>query len=160
MLLQQSMGESQNEHHREEQRHDTNDTDIVRVDRADGIGDDDDNKGNTHTKDGDNKYVMKRIKELAKGNECHLLIGGIGAFFTGLIFPSWGVQFAYTIKLLYQTVDGPSQVEEGEYDDEYDEYFDDDKKSSTRVQKLTTGYPEASLASPSCMCHCSRTSYG
>ena len=109
MILQQqqSMNEKDNQIQKENQdhlelRHDTNDTDIVRVDRDDGIGgDDDDNKANTNT-NRDNKYVLKRIKELAKGNECHLLIGGIGAFFTGLIFPCWGVQFAYTIKLLLE----------------------------------------------------------
>jgi len=50
------------------------------------------------------KANASRAKELAKGDTLYLAIGVVGAMFTGIIFPGWGVAFAYMIELLYKPV--------------------------------------------------------
>ena len=81
------------------------------------------------------QLITKRVRQLAKGNERNLIIGGVGALLTGLIFPSWGVQFAYTIQLLYQTVD--SNVDEVNDPYYYDNIVEEMKNLSW---KLTYGW--------------------
>lgn len=50
------------------------------------------------------KEDSKRAKGLARDEWGLFLIGGIGAALAGLVFPAWGVVFAYMIDLLYRPV--------------------------------------------------------
>lgn len=51
-----------------------------------------------------NQKNAKRAKLLAKGDGYHLLVGTIGAFLAGIVFPSWGLIFAYLVQVLYYPV--------------------------------------------------------
>mmetsp|Transcript_20583 Transcript_20583/g.59736 ORF Transcript_20583/g.59736 Transcript_20583/m.59736 type:complete len:1251 (-) Transcript_20583:552-4304(-) len=46
----------------------------------------------------------KRARVMAKEDAAYLCVGAIGAVFAGLVFPSWGIVFAYMIELLYNPV--------------------------------------------------------
>lgn len=46
----------------------------------------------------------KRAKSLAKGDSLFLAIGAFGATLSGLMYPGWGVVFAYMIEVLYKPV--------------------------------------------------------
>jgi ATP-binding cassette subfamily B (MDR/TAP) protein 1 len=46
----------------------------------------------------------KRARLLAKDDIWLLLVGAFGAICTGLVFPAWGILFAYMIEVLYHAV--------------------------------------------------------
>lgn len=50
------------------------------------------------------KENEKRARLFAKDDKLYLFIGVIGATFSGLVFPVWGIVFAYMIQLLYTPV--------------------------------------------------------
>lgn len=50
------------------------------------------------------RSTIQRTWDLAKKDLKYYLLGAFGATLTGLIFPAWGVMFAFTIQLLYQPV--------------------------------------------------------
>jgi ATP-binding cassette subfamily B (MDR/TAP) protein 1 len=74
--------------------------------------DDDDDATDTESnvdKDGEldkeiAKEVSNRAKVLGRNDWGLFFIGGIGAILAGLVFPGWGVVFAFMIELLYYPV--------------------------------------------------------
>jgi ATP-binding cassette, subfamily B (MDR/TAP), member 1 len=50
------------------------------------------------------KKNAERARLLAQGDRTYFLIGGVGACFSGLVFPGWGFVFAYMILILYNPV--------------------------------------------------------
>ena len=50
------------------------------------------------------KTNARRAKLLAKGDGYYVLVGTVGAFLAGVVFPSWGIIFAYLINVLYYPV--------------------------------------------------------
>ena len=75
--------------------------------KDDGKDDDSDNEAIA-------KESAKRARSFAKDDIGFFLVGSIGAMFAGLVFPSWGIIFAYMIELLYRPI--------GSCDD-YNEYM-------------------------------------
>eukprot|EP00559_Dactyliosolen_fragilissimus_P008998 CAMPEP_0184863396 /NCGR_PEP_ID=MMETSP0580-20130426/10902_1 /TAXON_ID=1118495 /ORGANISM="Dactyliosolen fragilissimus" /LENGTH=1328 /DNA_ID=CAMNT_0027361703 /DNA_START=81 /DNA_END=4067 /DNA_ORIENTATION=- len=66
---------------------------------SESVHEDDSNEVKKRDKD-----IAKRAKLLAKGDYGLFFIGAIGAILTGLVFPGWGIIFAYMIELLYRQV--------------------------------------------------------
>jgi len=50
------------------------------------------------------KSISQRAKVLARNDWYLFLIGSIGAVLAGVVFPAWGIVFAYMIELLYYPV--------------------------------------------------------
>lgn len=50
------------------------------------------------------KELSNRAKSMASGDWGLFFIGGIGAILSGLVYPAWGVVFAFMIELLYYPV--------------------------------------------------------
>mmetsp|Transcript_13435 Transcript_13435/g.25091 ORF Transcript_13435/g.25091 Transcript_13435/m.25091 type:complete len:891 (-) Transcript_13435:145-2817(-) len=50
------------------------------------------------------KESANRARVLAKQDVLYFFVGSIGAVFAGLVFPAWGIVFAYMIELLYNPV--------------------------------------------------------
>jgi len=50
------------------------------------------------------KAVAQRARLLARGDRKYFIIGSIGAFGAGVIFPAWGILFAFIIETLYTAV--------------------------------------------------------
>ena len=50
------------------------------------------------------KLLSKRAKVLARSDNGLFLIGGIGAVLAGLVYPAWGVVFAFMIEMLFRPV--------------------------------------------------------
>lgn len=46
----------------------------------------------------------KRARLMAKQDTVYFIVGSIGAVFAGLVFPAWGIIFAYMIELLYKPI--------------------------------------------------------
>lgn len=59
------------------------------------------------------KKQATRAKSLAAGNYGLYFIGSIGAVLAGLVFPGWGLVFAFMIDLLFHPVFGCDEVGEG-----------------------------------------------
>jgi ATP-binding cassette subfamily B (MDR/TAP) protein 1 len=77
-----------------------------------------------------------------------LLVGGIGALFFGIVFPSWGFVFAYMIEILYTPVEDCPPVPDGVSGD-CDAYWkfiaDDMQDQSLRIFYAFLGVIAATL---------------
>lgn len=51
-----------------------------------------------------NKINTSRARKLAKGDTLYLSLGAFGAILAGLVFPAWGIVFAFMIEVLYLPV--------------------------------------------------------
>jgi len=70
-------------------------------DEEDGLGNDDDD---SIVGEETIKKSEQRARVLAKRDVGYILLGSIGAIFAGVVFPAWGIVFAYMIELLYNPV--------------------------------------------------------
>jgi ATP-binding cassette subfamily B (MDR/TAP) protein 1 len=90
----------------------------------------------------------KRARLLASSDKFYFLVGGIGAIFFGLMFPSWGFVFAYMIEILYTTVEDCPPVPDGVFGD-CDAYWkfvaDDMQDQSLRIFYAFLGVIAATL---------------
>jgi ATP-binding cassette subfamily B (MDR/TAP) protein 1 len=78
----------------------------------------------------------KRARLLASSDKFYFLVGGIGALFFGLMFPSWGFVFAYMIEILYTAVEDCPPVPEivsGDCDAYWNFVADDMQDQSLRI---------------------------
>ena len=50
------------------------------------------------------KKIASKARLLAKGDTGYFAIGSVGAVFTGLMFPGWGIIFAFMIEYLYYPI--------------------------------------------------------
>jgi ATP-binding cassette subfamily B (MDR/TAP) protein 1 len=105
---------------------DSKSTGIAMKDRASGLvelrkptekgaNDDDVDDDETELEVDDQRAAdnAKRARLLASSDKFYLLVGGIGALFFGLMFPSWGFVFAYMIEVLYTPVEDCPPVPDG-----------------------------------------------
>jgi len=60
---------------------------------------------------------------LAKDDIFYFFIGSIGALFAGLVFPGWGVVFAYMVQVIYEPV-YPCDLDSSENYDSCEQYYD------------------------------------
>jgi ATP-binding cassette subfamily B (MDR/TAP) protein 1 len=74
----------------------------------------------------------KRARLLASNDKFYFLVGGIGAIFFGLMFPSWGFVFAYMIEILYTPVEDCDGVS-GDCDAYWNFIADDMQDQSLRI---------------------------
>uniref|UniRef100_A0A7S2L570 Bile salt export pump n=1 Tax=Leptocylindrus danicus TaxID=163516 RepID=A0A7S2L570_9STRA len=78
------------------------------------------------------KAKKKRAKSLSKPDLKYLLIGGVGAGLSGLLFPGWGVIFANMVDMLFRIVPGCTKTQE-ECDAIYDAEAEDIEQESYDV---------------------------
>jgi ATP-binding cassette subfamily B (MDR/TAP) protein 1 len=86
----------------------------------------------------------KRARLLAESDKFYFLVGGIGAVFFGLMFPSWGFVFAYMIEILYTQVEECDDVSR-DCDDYWNSIADDMQDQSLQIFYAFIGVIAATL---------------
>jgi ATP-binding cassette subfamily B (MDR/TAP) protein 1 len=147
--------------HSEEEENDSKSTGLAMEDRASELielskpvekrADDDGDDGETEVEVDEQRASenAKRARLLASSDKFYFLVGGIGAIFFGLVFPSWGFVFAYMIEILYTAVeDDCPAVPDGVFGDcdAYWKYIADDMQDqSLRIFYAFLGVIAATL---------------
>jgi ATP-binding cassette subfamily B (MDR/TAP) protein 1 len=134
-------------------------TGLVMAERASGLIEsskpvekraDDDGYGETELEVDEQRASenAKRARLLAESDKFYFLVGGIGAIFFGLMFPSWGFVFAYMIEIMYTSVEECSPVPgdvSGDCDDYWNSIADDMQDRSLQIFYAFLGVIAATL---------------